>query len=131
MSSGFSTYLSNKVLLHALGKTAFTQPSTLYVALFTSAPSAAGGGTEVSGSNYARATLAPSALSVTNNVATTNADITFATPSGSWNTVVAAAIFDALTSGNMLAFGDLSVSKTIAQDDIIKFASGNITITLS
>lgn len=131
MASGFSTAQSGKVLNHMLGKTALTQPSTLYVALYTSAPSAAGGGTEVTGNNYSRASLAPSAITVTNNSAATNADVTFATPSGSWGTVVAAAIFDASTSGNMLAFGDLTVSKSIAQDDIIKFASGNLTITLS
>lgn len=131
MSSGFSSYLSNKVMLHVLGKTDFVKPTNLYVALFTTAQVAAGTGTEVTGGSYARVTVAPSAFSVTNNVGSNNADITFPTPVASWGTVVAAGIYDAATGGNLLAFGDLTVQKTIATDDIIKFASGNLTVTLS
>ena len=42
--AGKSDYLENKVLDHILGNTAYTAPATLYFALFTSAPSDAGGG---------------------------------------------------------------------------------------
>ena len=52
----FSDYLEDKVLEHVFGGNAFTAPSTLYVALFTVAPSDTGGGTEVSGGAYARQT---------------------------------------------------------------------------
>ena len=54
--SGFSDYLEDKVLEHVFGGNAFTAPSTLYVALYTVAPSDTGGGTEVSGGAYARQT---------------------------------------------------------------------------
>lgn len=43
-----SDYLENKLLDHQLGKTSYTMP-TVYVGLFTAAPSDSGGGTEVSG----------------------------------------------------------------------------------
>ena len=52
--AAFSDYLENKVLGHVFGGTAYTAPSTLYVALYTVAPSDTGGGTEVSGGGYAR-----------------------------------------------------------------------------
>ena len=47
--SGFSDYLEDKVLDHVFGGNAYTAPTTLYVALYTVAPSDTGGGTEVSG----------------------------------------------------------------------------------
>ena len=36
--AGFSDYLEDKVLDHVFGGTAYTAPSTLYVALYTVAP---------------------------------------------------------------------------------------------
>ena len=51
--AAFSDYLENKVLGHVFGGTAYTAPTTLYVALYTVAPSDTGGGTEVSGGAYA------------------------------------------------------------------------------
>ena len=50
--AGFSDYLENKVVGHVFGGAAYTAPATLYVALYTSAPSDTGGGTEVSGGGY-------------------------------------------------------------------------------
>ena len=41
--AGFSDYLENKVVGHVFGGSAYTAPSTLYVALYTSAPSDTGG----------------------------------------------------------------------------------------
>ena len=52
----FSNYLEDAVLNHVFGGSSYTAPTTLYVALFTSAPSDTGGGTEVSGGAYARQT---------------------------------------------------------------------------
>jgi hypothetical protein len=51
--AGFSDYLEDKVLDHVFGGNAYTAPSTLYVALYTVAPSDTGGGTEVSGGEVA------------------------------------------------------------------------------
>ena len=44
--AGFSDYLEDKVLDHVFGGSAYTAPGTLYVGLFTAAPSDTGGGTE-------------------------------------------------------------------------------------
>lgn len=131
MSSGFGQSTSGAILSHILGKSAYSQPTNVYVALYTVAPTATTAGTEVSGNNYARVEVAPTAFTVTNATAASNADITFATPSGSWGTVVAASIMSASSGGTLIAFGDLTVFKTIAQDDIIKFSSGNLTISLA
>ena len=42
----FSNYLETELLDHVFTNSAYTAPSTLYLALFTGAPGEAGGGTE-------------------------------------------------------------------------------------
>jgi hypothetical protein len=123
----FSNYLENKVLGHVFGGTAYTAPSTLYVALFTNDPGEAGTGTELSGSGYARQSVA---FTVTGNAATNSAAIEFPTATASWGTVTHAAIYDASSSGNILASSALSTSKTIDTGDVLRFPAGDIDITL-
>ena len=127
MPGSKSDYLENKVLDHALGTASFTMPADVYVGLYTVAPTDSGGGTEVSGNNYAReiATF----TSATGGATANDADITFDTPSASWGTVVAFGIFDSLSGGNLLYWGDLSTNKTINSGDTVKFLSGDIDIT--
>lgn len=127
MAGSKSDYLENKILDHVLKNTAYTSPSTVYVALYTAAPSDAGGGTEVSGNNYARksATFASASGGSTSN----SADVTFDTPSATWGTVTHFGVFDASTSGNLLYWGDLPTAKTINKDDVVRFSNGTLVIT--
>jgi hypothetical protein len=55
--AGKTAYLERKLIDHSTGKTSYTMP-TVYVGLFTAAPSDAGGGTEVTGGSYARKSTA-------------------------------------------------------------------------
>jgi hypothetical protein len=123
----FSNYLENKVLGHVFGATPYTAPATLYVGLFTSDPGEGGGGTEVSGGSYARQTIA---FTVTANQASNTAAVEFPTATASWGTVTYAAVFDAVSSGNMLAYGALSTSKTIASGDVLRIPAGDFDINL-
>ena len=45
----FTDYLENKLLAHTFSNTAYTSPSTVYVALYTVAPTDSSAGTEVTG----------------------------------------------------------------------------------
>lgn len=123
----FSNYLENKVMLHVFGATAYTAPSTLYVGLFTSDPGEAGSGTEVSGGSYARQSAA---FTVAGNLASNTAAVEFPTASASWGTITYAAIYDAATSGNLLASGGLTTSKTIDSGDVFRIPAGDFDITL-
>jgi acyl-coenzyme A synthetase/AMP-(fatty) acid ligase len=126
--SAFSDYLENALLNHILRNTAMTSPSEVYVALFTSATTGAGGGTEVSGGGYARQQVsfnAPSNGSVTNS-----ADVTFPEATADWGTISHFAIYDAATNGNMLFHGALDTAKNVNTGDVFKFPAGAITITL-
>jgi hypothetical protein len=115
--AGFkSDYWSNKILGLIFGATAVTPPATLYCALFTVIPSPAGtGGTEVSGSGYARVAVtnnttnfpSPTAQQVSNATV-----IDFGTPSGGgWGTIVAGGWYDAATGGNLLYAGPFSPAR--------------------
>lgn len=126
--SSFSDYLENKVLAHVFGGSAYTAPATLYLALYTVAPTDAGGGTEVSGGSYARQTCA---FTVTGNLATNTAAVEWPVATGTWGTVVAVGVLDASTAGNLLAYGTLTASKTIASGDVLRIPAGDLDITLT
>jgi len=130
----FTDYLENKVLDHVVGKTSFTMPSTVAVALFTAAPSDAGGGTEVTNANnYARKTTAGADWTAASSGATSNANaITFNVPSGSWGTVTHFALMDSAThgAGNMLAWSALTTPQAIGSGNTVSFAVGDLDLAL-
>jgi len=129
MAGSKSDYMENKLLDHIFGKGNYTPP-TIYVALFTSAPTDAGGGTEVSGGSYARVQTAASDWDAASGGSTANANkITFPEATASWGTVVAFALFDASTAGNMLYWADLTANKTIDSGDTAEFAVGALVIS--
>ena len=127
--SEMSNYLENALINVTLRNTSFTAVSTPYIALFTSDPTDAGSGTEVSGGSYARTSATFGAPS--NGVSVTSADITFPTATASWCTVGWIGIYDASTAGNLLYHTPLDVSKTIDSGDIFKITAGNLSVTLA
>jgi hypothetical protein len=130
MAGSFTDYLEDKILKHVFTNVSYTSPTTVYVGLFTAAPTDAGGGTELSGSGYTRKSAAFT-VSGTGTLATNSAAVEFDAATGSWGTIVAMAIFDASTAGNMLAWADLTTSKTIATGDVLRIPTGDLDITLS
>jgi len=127
--SEMSNYLENALINVTLRNTAFTAVAAPYVALFTSDPTDAGTGTEVSGGSYARTAVTMGAPS--NGVSTNSADVTFPTATGSWGTVGWIGIYDASTSGNLLYHTALDLSKTVSTGDIFKISAGNLSVTLA
>lgn len=143
--AGFSDYLENKITDLVLRGQAFAAPANLYFALFTAAPSDAGGGTEVSGGSYARVSLAASlanwagtqsagstiASSGTAGLSSNNTILSFPAPSGAWGVVTHFGIFDAASSGNLLLWGALGAAKTVnASDPGPAFTAGALQITI-
>ena len=127
--AAFSNYLENALINGTLRATSYTAPTTVYVGLFTSDPTDAGSGTEVSGNAYARQSATFAAPS--SGVSSTSADVQFPQATGTWGTVGWFGIFDALTTGNLMYHGALTASKTIETGDVFKIASGNLTVTLA
>lgn len=124
--SSKSDYLEDKILDHVLRNTAYTSPTTVYVALYTADPSDAGGGTEVSGGSYARESVAFDAASggVTQNTSL----ITYTTATASWGTITAFGIFDLGSAGNLLYWGQIT-DKLIDNGDTATFAASSISVS--
>ena len=129
--AGFSDYLEDKVLEHVFGGNAYTAPSTLYVALYTVAPSDTGGGTEVSGGGYVRKTATFNVSGTNPTTASNTAAIEYPTATANYGTVVAVGIFDASSSGNLLAYANLTASKVVSTGDVFRFNTGDLDITLA
>ena len=129
--AGFSDYLEDKVLDHVFGGTAYTAPTTLYVALYTVAPTDTGGGTEVSGGAYARQTAAFTVSGTSPTTASNSAAVEYPTATANYGTVVAVGIFDALSGGNLLAYANLDTSKVVSTGDVFRFNTGDLDITLA
>lgn len=137
--SALSDYLEQDLLDLVFNKDAFTGPPT-HIALFTSDPTDAGTGTEVSGGSYARVLVHDNASGTPDwTVATVDSpgfkvsnddDITFPTATVAWGTITHFGIFDAATSGNLLFHGALDESKVIGSSDVFKFSSGNLVLRL-
>jgi hypothetical protein len=106
--TGLTDYSADNVLNYIVGKTAMPSLPTTYLALFTAVGGDSGSGfTEVSGNNYSRVALSGdwnSASGDAPSTITNSSTITFATPSGSWGTIIAWGIYDAATGGDLLAW---------------------------
>jgi len=121
-----SDFLETNILNHVLRGVAYASPAGVYVALFTVAPSDPGGGTEVTGNGYTRQSITfatPSGGQVSNS-----SDVLFPTATADWNTIVAYAIFDAPSAGNMLYYASLNSPRDILTNDQLRFPAGQIII---
>lgn len=157
MASGISQYLENKLtdLCFRLGT--FPAPTTIYIALLSTAAVytdtgttlTGGGGTGVeltSTGSYARVAYTPSASANwqntqgnvsgvstgTTGLTNNNTTITFPTATAPWSApVVAVAIVDAASNGNLLWFGTLTASKTVGTGDVFSFQANQLSVSLA
>jgi hypothetical protein len=126
----FTNFLEDKVMDHVFGSGTYTKPADLYLGLFTAAPGETGGGTEVSGGDYARQAIAFTISGTAPTQAANTSAVEFPTATASWGTVTHVAVFDAATSGNMLAYAELTASKNIGEGDVFRVPVTNLIITL-
>jgi hypothetical protein len=128
----FSDFWELEILDHCFMKGSYTPPTNIFIALSTADPTDSGGSiAEPSGGSYARKSTAGADWNAAASGALDNANtITFVEATGSWGTITHFALFDALTSGNMLAHGALSASKPITSGDTAFFEVGDLDVSL-
>ena len=131
----FFNYLENAVLDHIVGKTTYALP-TCYIGLSSgAAPNEDGTGvTEPVGGSYARVSTAGADWNAASAGATSNANaITFAQATADWSAganLTYLVAYDAVTAGNPLFYGALTVAKPVLNGDTASFPAGDIDITL-
>jgi hypothetical protein len=138
VSVGTLTQYGENLALNALtGGTPFVL-GTLYLALYTTAPTDVSAGTEVSGGAYTR--LAVSFLASAGSPALTSNtnDVYFpgGNPPGNgvaasdWGVVLAFAICDSFSLGNQIWWGNLATPRTINTGDALDFPVGSIHLMM-
>lgn len=125
--SAMSDYLELKFLDHFTGTASTSAPAAVYLGLSTASINDDASGTELSGNNYTRKAI--TFASAASGSISSNAAVEFNAATGSWGTVSHWGIWDASTGGNLLYHGAFTTGKAIATGDILKVASGSITIT--
>ena len=135
--AGLTNYLEDKIMNHVFGSTTFTKPTNYYVGLLTATPSDSAAGTEVTGGSYARQVCAFTITGTGTAQAANTSAITFPTATADWGIVGWVGVYDALASGNLVAYQNLQKSdfsttttKTINDGDIFKFNASTIKIQL-
>lgn len=127
--AAMSNYLENALINATLRNTSFTSPTTVYVGLYTTDPTDANTGTEVSGGSYAREAATFGAPS--NGASSNSAIIEFNQATATWGTVAYMGISDALSGGNLLFHAALTSSKVIENGDVFKFDTSSLSVTLA
>lgn len=142
-AQALTDYTENNIIDWLLRGQTFTPPANTYAALFTAACNDAGGGTEVTGGNYSRQTIASSmanwagtqsagsttASSGTGGQTSNNTAISWGTVTWS-GTVTHLGLMTASSGGNMIVCTALSSPQTVASGNTVQFAPGSLTITL-
>jgi len=128
--AALSDYSEKLILDYLMTTGSATRPTNWYVALYTAAPSDSGGGTELSGSGYAREAVTFAAATSAGTTSNSGA-VVFTADGGDWGSVTHMGIHDASSSGNLLWHGALAAAKTVLDGDSLEFAVGNIDLTVA
>lgn len=138
--AAFSDYLKAAIANVLRGVAFPAVPANFHQALYTVAPTSAGGGTEVTGGSYARIVIPTAAgqwdaPGVGTPTTSNTPQIVSVTATADWGTVavpiVAISLFDAAVAGNMWYFGLLTASRVVLNGQRFVMDPGEFDITLT
>jgi hypothetical protein len=137
----FTTYAADLIVNNLFGGVAYTAPTTIYIGLSSTLPTAAGGNiTEptIGTNGYARAAVTNNTTnfpSTSTNNKSNGAAITFPTSTGSWLSSASLGylvFYDAATGGNIIGYAALNNPQVVASSGAtLSFAAGSLTITIN
>jgi hypothetical protein len=123
-----SDFLENAMINHVYRNTAYTPPTAVYAALYTTDPTDADTGTEVTGGSYARQAITFGAP--VNGVSSNTVEVVFPVATASWGTVTHGAIRSAVTAGDLLNHINVT-AELVSINNQYKFPIGSITVTMT
>jgi len=124
LSNTFETH----VLTYLFKTDSLTRPTQYHLALYTAAPSDAGGGTEVAGNGYTRK---PVSWTVNGNNASNTSAIEYPTCTGNpWGTITHIGVHSASSGGDLIVHSALTSSKLIAVGDVLRVNAGELDVNL-
>ena len=127
-----SNYLEEQILNGTLRNISYSAVTTVYLALYTSNPTDADTGTEVSGGDYARQPVSFTSPEQEEGRATVenDAEIEYPVATAIWGEITHMGIRDADTGGNLLYYGELASKKNIETGDQLRISQGNLKIDI-
>ena len=129
--AAFSNYMEDAITAWINGTTFPSAPTNTFVQLYSQDPTDNGSAT---GALYTRVTYAAGGwtrgIGGAGTLSNTNA-ITMQASAASAATASHFAVFDAITGGNLLFYGALTASKSIAVGDEVKFNALQLTLTVA
>lgn len=136
--AGFTDAVERAILDGVLQDSSFTGYATLYIGLSSTTPTEAGGNvTEPSTGSYARVSTTGADWSAATGTApaqkTNTAVKTFTTATADWVSganLTHFVLFDASTSGNVVAWGPLTTPKPVLNGDTPSFAASSLVLKL-
>ncbi len=130
-AGGMSDYLANKMLDHLLEGTAFTAPTSIFVALCTATILDADTGTTISepGQNYARIEHNDWKIAAAGASSNSGTVVYPKATGATWGTITNVGLVDDLTLGNLLIHTALNTDQVIEVGDIGKFNDGALICT--
>lgn len=114
--AGWSDTVENAILDCYLNQTNITAPTAIYLGLYSSNPTDAGGGTELSGNNYSRVDVTLSFGAAASGACTNNVAIDFPVASGVWAAATSFGLFTASSGGTLLAWATCSLGALAANE---------------
>lgn len=134
--AGISDVVEKKILDHLTGKTAYTSPAPLYLALCTSVPADTDTGStiaEATYTGYARKQVPSTdwaAATGTTSTSATNTIETFAACTAGSSTIIGWALCSASTAGDVVMYGSCASTVISTTQTPATVASGALTISI-
>lgn len=126
-----SDYLENKFLEYVLRSGAFASPTSVYISLHVGALGTDTPGTEVTGGAYARVQMTGGFDPAVSGATANTGVITFPTATAVWGLVNAVGIWDTLSGGNLLFWGEFASDLQVDTGDTLSIAAGALDVSLS
>jgi len=136
MAGSATDFLEAALLAHGLGITAYTKPAAMWIGLCTTAPTDSTPGTAISGMGYARVTAAFVMGGGQPTSASNSASVDFPAATGNWGNVGWFELWDAVTAGNRLFYGQLidpadgvtPIVRNVLSGDIVRVPVGALVV---
>jgi len=126
----FTNYLADRLVKATVGTVAWTTPTQVYLALYTTDPTKDGYSSgEVSEASYNRQEV--TFTDPVDGVSTNAGQIDWNTATSNWGDVGWISIMDAPSGGFMLYFKALDNAKEILSGDQFKIDAGKLNLTLT
>lgn len=138
MAGSLSDYAENKILAHSVGKAAWSAISSVYIALYTTAPNENTNGTEVPSTingavtSYSRYTTSAASWSDPSNGEIKNAQqFVFGPASVTWGDIEGIAVLDAASGGNIIWYGTFTSPRTVVAGEKLIFDPNAFVLSLT